>query len=622
MCQAGLTACGSVCRDLQTDNSNCGACGRTCPSGNVCVSGSCSLTCASGFANCSGVCRDLQTDNNNCGACARACSSGQVCLSGTCTISCPAGQSACGSSCFDLTSDRNHCGTCTTVCPSGQVCASSTCVTSCTAGLTACGTSCVDLTSDRTHCGTCTTVCPTGQSCVSGACTLVCPSGQSNCSGTCRDLASDNNNCGACGTVCPAGQVCSSRSCVVTCAASLTNCSGSCVNVNTDPANCGACGRVCASVPNAAPTCGAGVCSFACTPGFGNCNGASSDGCEVSTATSVTNCGTCGTTCTVANGVPACVSGACRIASCNTGFADCNGTLSDGCEVNLQTSASNCGACGMACSGSASCSAGICSGFSGETGTSWTLAPGGTAVRGVMSWAAPGTPFLYAGNNSSFARYSLSTGTWSSLAGPSVGLPSWGSPALVGADVWEIAIPSVVRYTVATNSWTTIRSDLRGSNDHSQTAVDRDGNLWSYNAGELVRYNPTTNTVTYFPTTLGGQFETRLVYDGTTNSIYFGGFGGRNLYRFDLGTMAVTSMTPKPVNMLSDVFCSDRSGHIYSGGCGGGAEVYQYNTTTNTWRRIPDFTTPWGCNGSCAVLGDGFLYAYEDGGSMYRIPLL
>jgi hypothetical protein len=83
-CSAGLTNCSGVCRDLQNDNTNCGACARVCPSGQVCSVGACSVSCAAGQTNCSGVCRDLQNDNTNCGACGRACSAGQACAAGTC----------------------------------------------------------------------------------------------------------------------------------------------------------------------------------------------------------------------------------------------------------------------------------------------------------------------------------------------------------------------------------------------------------------------------------------------------------------------------------------------------------------------------------------------------------
>ena len=50
----------------------------------MCTNGVCSVTCATGQTNCSGVCRNLSSDNANCGACGRACSTGQACVSGVC----------------------------------------------------------------------------------------------------------------------------------------------------------------------------------------------------------------------------------------------------------------------------------------------------------------------------------------------------------------------------------------------------------------------------------------------------------------------------------------------------------------------------------------------------------
>ncbi|MCP3105420.1 FG-GAP-like repeat-containing protein [Myxococcus sp. K15C18031901] len=46
--------------------------------------------------------------------------------------------------------------------------------------------------------------------------------------------------------------------------------------------------------------------------------------------------------------------------SCSGTLADCNGTSSDGCEVNLQSDANSCGACGIVCSTGEICSNGAC----------------------------------------------------------------------------------------------------------------------------------------------------------------------------------------------------------------------------------------------------------------------
>jgi uncharacterized protein YjbI with pentapeptide repeats len=58
VCCDGATCCDDGCRDLSSDENNCGACGNVCEPG---------LTC------CGGECVDLDTDLNNCTACGNVC---------------------------------------------------------------------------------------------------------------------------------------------------------------------------------------------------------------------------------------------------------------------------------------------------------------------------------------------------------------------------------------------------------------------------------------------------------------------------------------------------------------------------------------------------------------------
>jgi hypothetical protein len=126
-----------------------------------------------------------------------------------------------------------------------------------------------------------------------------------------------------------------------------------------------------------------------CTGGFGHCVGSVDNGCETDLSTSPSHCGACGAVCDAATH-GSCQEGACV---CLDGFVDCDGDKTNGCETSaadLVTDPSNCGACGNDC-GIGTCTDGVC-------GPS-TLAtvPGATGVaawsdRIFVSVCAPGTP--------------------------------------------------------------------------------------------------------------------------------------------------------------------------------------------------------------------------------------
>ena len=133
-------------------------------------------------------------------------------------------------------------------------------------------------------------------------------------------------------------------------------------SLNQD-ATCGSCTMRCAA-PD--PVCSGGTCSdVTCPAGQADCN---QDGfpCEVQLQTDANNCAACGAKCeyTAQNphaGAPTCVAGACK-ANCDALRDDCNGDYRDGCERSL-TTLTSCGGCGVGCSianAAATCATGAC----------------------------------------------------------------------------------------------------------------------------------------------------------------------------------------------------------------------------------------------------------------------
>ena len=96
------------------------------------------------------------------------------------------------------------------------------------------------------------------------------------------------------------------------------------VTLNSDAENCGACGAAC-DFPNALPVCIGGECRItSCEPGWGNIDGVLSNGCE--------------TPCEPSNG---------GVEACDDLDNDCDGQVDEGFNVNNDVL--NCGECGRVC---------------------------------------------------------------------------------------------------------------------------------------------------------------------------------------------------------------------------------------------------------------------------------
>lgn len=331
-CPAPFTTCpGSqfLCQvNLADDPFNCGSCGFACPADPMlggkyqCVEGKCILQCTSvtgRTADCDGIvdngCEVSLDSNTNCGACGVKCEDpAKPCVVDT------TGSAKCG------------CGTGLVACPGFP--------------------RCVDPKGSDNNCGACGKLCsPTldggalpphaHYGCAGGECGhLKCDANYADCDG---DLAPAGGNgceasllspatCGACATACSPGQGCgvnyqngSAIECM--CGPGKKNCGTSeypfCTDITTDAANCGGCGIWCGvyfvqggfSLSHYTSQCTAGSCSLGCEQGWADCNGSLEDGCEVNVAFDPKNCGGCGKACD-AVGDQACVAGQCALEPC------------------------------------------------------------------------------------------------------------------------------------------------------------------------------------------------------------------------------------------------------------------------------------------------------------------
>ncbi len=152
------------------------------------------------------------------------------------------------------------------------------------------------------------------------------------------------------------------------CSVDSKACGGRCVPKSDPTMGCALLGCAPCTLPHATATCAPnGQCLIAaCEEPYRNCNNNNDDGCEVNIRDSVTYCGssTCDTrandSCNPPNAERGCSNGKCAIGSCKSGYSDCDGLVTNGCEANTTTDPAHCGSCTKTCTTGQTCVNGTC----------------------------------------------------------------------------------------------------------------------------------------------------------------------------------------------------------------------------------------------------------------------
>lgn len=595
-----------------------------CAEGVCLASGRCSRTCA-GATDCPAAPWSCLSLPGRGAVCDCASEGGEIAcnmLDDDCDADVDETSIECPDGCVDGARDPSNCGGCGIVCGGGTACVDGVC--GCPADHPdVCGAACVNTSTDPLHCGGCATECPGAPpatpACVESACALACPAGTGDCDGLVEngceaDVTSDVARCGSCDTACSfdrATGACVAGACRVdACDAGFGDCDADGSNgcetaTDTSVEHCGGCNLLC-DPPNGTGRCHEGGCEIAsCAAGFADCNGQLADGCEVDMRSDPAHCGGCDRACP-GSGRPntevTCVTSACAL-GCVDGYSDCDGLTANGCETLTASSVTHCGSCGNACSGGEVCRAGACSSrrFTGATASVWETAAGGGGVPlpGYSDYTPAGQHGIYAvtGNRTSiFARFDETTLAWTHLGGlvDVFDDAHFAGPAWVGDNLYFVAGGRLQRYAIATGTWTTLASDVVASR-WSQATHDDVGHVYATTSdGRVLTYTISTNTITYGPSVIGRVEGARAAWDSLSRRLYLlPDITTPNVLSYDPATGTATPIAPLPASHGTPTFCSDRSGHLYAAGNNHGNTLWQYDVDTNVWTELIGATLPF-----------------------------
>ena len=254
------------------------------------------------------------------------------------------------------------------------------------------------------------------------------------------------------------------------------------------------------------------------------------------------------------------------------------------------------------------------------TTSAWETLAAISTYPAFSDFTPTGKSVLYTGNGSSMQEFTFPTsgnpqGVFTSLTAPTDGIDYYISFAWVGDSLYMAQGNSFYAYSIISDSWTKLKDGtLTYGHSESQSTADDSGFVYSLSEShQLLKYNTTNNTYVYIATPSDLTIsEPRAAWDSQTKRVYLADYDEptSGFYAFNPDDNSFTALAPLPEFLgMSDAFCSDRRGHIFTAdGDGSSNAFWMYTAETDSWTSFPALPYAHGNNSSCTVSADGWLY--------------
>jgi len=261
-----------------------------------------------------------------------------------------------------------------------------------------------------------------------------------------------------------------------------------------------------------------------------------------------------------------------------------------------------------------------CSSSSSTPSAQWETLTTLPAYCSFSDYTPTGQSLLYTGaGNGSFYQYDFPTasnseGSLSTLNSPPVSMQDYIGFAWSGGYLYFAEGNSMFKYDISGNSWNTSAS-LIFTHASSETTADDNGHVYSVaEDSSLLKYYTSDDTFANIvvPDDLTHN-EPRLAWDPSTGRVYLADYEHTTMYAYNPTDDQFTSLKAFPDSHgVSDAFCSDRQGHIYTttaANTSTSTEVWVYTESSDSWSQFsPSLPFAHGDSAACTISADGYLY--------------